>query len=113
MMSNLNYRMLTQEHKAELQKEIPFFWSNLGEFAKFREERIQKSRGDHQVQEVSYQKPAERAPTRERSISGVFRAAADKPDSGLIKSGTSATAAEDKASRETDDAKLARLLSSF
>ena len=112
MMNNLNYRMLSPEQQADLQKELPIFWTDLGEFAKFREERIRKSAGDHEVQEVAY-RGKEGAATKERSISGVFRATDGRPGSGLIKPGTGVHAAEEKAPRGTDDAKLARLLSSF
>jgi len=113
MMNNLNYRMLTPDQQAEIQKELPFFWTDLDDFAKFREERIQKSAGDHEVQEVTYRVP-DAGQTREGPLSGVFRAAADgKPGSGLIKPGTGVHPAEGEVVRETDDAKLARLLSSF
>jgi hypothetical protein len=113
MMNNLNYRMLTQDQQAELQKELPCFWTNLTDFSNFREERIKKSAGDHEVQEVAYRRP-EGAQTRERTVSGIFRAASDtRPGSGLIKPGTGSHAAETPAVSETDSAKLARLLSSF
>lgn len=112
MMNNLNYRMLSPEQQADLQKELPIFWQHLDEFAKFREERIRRSAGDHEVQEVSY-RGAEGASTKERSVSGIFRAADTRPGTGLIKPGTGLHAGEEKAPRGTDDAKLARLLSSF
>lgn len=113
MMNNLNYRMLNPEQQADLQKELPIFWTDLNEFAVFREERIRKSAGDHEVKEVAY-RGAEGSATKERSISGVFRAADARPGSGLLKPVADVHAtAEEKASRGTDDAKLARLLSSF
>ncbi|MBI5526774.1 MAG: hypothetical protein HY897_10615 [Deltaproteobacteria bacterium] len=114
MMHNLNYRMLSHDQQTALKKELPLFWTDLSDFAKFREERLQKSKGEHEVQEVAYKRPAEPPQTKERAISGVFRAAAEaKPASGVFKPAGGSIPVDDQTARGQADARLARLLAAF